>query len=354
MFRIISKSLWLLFFSVVICCVIFPAVLWAIGQAVFPFQANGSLVKSDGTPTTTASEAVGSLLIAQPFTKDEFFQPRPSACSFDASASASSALAASNYMLRNRVAAAIGPVAAYKGGENAGKLVGPDVEAWFQQDKFQGHESIVAQWADAHNSVAQAWVGTTFDEKNPTPQQQYVLDWEQNHADAVKKFKSDNPGNESPSPADLAVVFFESFAKDNPGKFLSAVTKTDDKGKSTTTIELITTGSDIQSTFFDLWRQDHPDVELQDVPGDMVTTSGSGLDPHITLENALFQLDRVASAWAQKTDGDATKINSEIEQLLRSKSAAPLNGLVGEPLVNVLEINLALARQYLTPTPAGK
>ena len=41
----ISKSLWLLFFSVVICCGIYPAVLWAIGQTVFPFQANGSIVQ---------------------------------------------------------------------------------------------------------------------------------------------------------------------------------------------------------------------------------------------------------------------------------------------------------------------
>ena len=344
----------LLVFTVVLCCLIYPAVLWAIGRTFFAFQANGSLLKADGTPTINDAEAVGSLLIAQPFTKDEFFQPRPSACSFDASASASSALAASNYMLRNRVATAIGPIATYKSGENAGKPVGPDIDAWFQQDKFQGNESIVAQWADAHNSVAQAWVGTTFDEKNPTPQQQYVLDWEKSHADAVAKFKSDNPGNESPSPSDLAVVFFDSFSKENPGKFLSAVTKTDDKGKSTTAIEIITEGSDIQSTFFDLWRQDHPDITLQDVPGDMVTTSGSGLDPHITLENARFQLERVAGAWAQKTGDDVAKIKLDIEKLLRSKSAAPFGGLAGEPLVNVLEINLALAGQYQTRMPEGK
>ncbi len=359
MFRIISKSLWLLFFSVVICCVIFPAVLWAIGQAVFPFQANGSLLKSDGTPTTTASEAVGSLLIAQPFTKDEFFQPRPSACSYDASASASSALAASNYTLRNRVAAAIGPIATYKSGENAGKPAGPDIEAWFKQDKFQGNESIVAQWADAHNSVAQAWVGTTFDEKNPIPQQQYVLDWEKAHPDVVAKFVKDNPSNKHPTPSDLAVVFFETFAKENPGKFLSAVTKTGADGKSTTSIETVTDGNDIQSAFFDMWRQDHPDAALQDVPGDMVTTSGSGLDPHITLDNALFQLDRVAGAWAKKTGSDETQIHGEIEKLLKSKSEAPLGGLAGEPLVNVLEINLALQERYQkqsadSKSPEGK
>jgi potassium-transporting ATPase KdpC subunit len=354
MLRIISKSLWLLLFTVVLCCLIYPAVLWAIGRTFFPFQAGGSMVGADGKPAADDATAVGSLLIAQPFTKDEFFQPRPSACSYDASASSSSALAVSNYMFRNRVATTIGPLATYKSGANAGKPVGPDIEAWFKQDKFQGNPSIVAQWADAHNSVAQAWVGTTFDEKNPTPQQQYVLDWEKTHADAVAKFKTDNPDNQSPSPSDLAVAFFDTFSKDNPGKFLSAVTKTGPDGKSTTTIETVTEGSDIQSTFFDLWRQENPDVELQDVPGDLVTTSGSGLDPHITLDNALFQLDRVAAAWAKDNGGDESKIRGEIEKLLKSKSVAPLGGLVGEPLVNVLEMNLALQAQYQKQTSDNK
>ena len=91
----------------VICCVIYPGVLWVIGQTFFPFQANGSIVKSaDGTP-------VGSLLIAQPFTKDEYFQSRPSACSYNAAASASSSLAVSNYVLRDRVARQLGPIVTY-------------------------------------------------------------------------------------------------------------------------------------------------------------------------------------------------------------------------------------------------
>jgi potassium-transporting ATPase KdpC subunit len=354
MLRMISKSVWLLFFSVVICCVIYPGIMWVVGQTLFPFQANGSLLKADGTPTTKADEAVGSLLIAQPFTKDEYFQPRPSACSYDASASSSSALAASNYALRNRVATAIGPIATYKGGPNDGKPVGPDIEAWFKQDKFGGNPSIVAQWADAHNSVAQAWVGTTYDEKNPTPQQQYVLDWEKSHDAVAAKFKADNSDNQTPSPSDLAVVFFETFSKENPGKFLSAVTKTGVDGKSTTTVEPVTEGSDIQSTFFDMWRQEHADADLQNVPGDMVTTSGSGLDPHISLDNAMFQLDRVAGAWAKKINGDEAKIRGEIERLLKSKSASPLGGLAGEPFVDVLEMNVAMNQQYQPKTPEGK
>ena len=84
----IVKSLWLLGSTVVITCLIYPLAVWAIGQTFFPFTANGSMVNGpDGKP-------VGSLLIAQPFTKDEYFQPRPSAASYDASAGTSSALSA--------------------------------------------------------------------------------------------------------------------------------------------------------------------------------------------------------------------------------------------------------------------
>ncbi|MBV8522071.1 MAG: potassium-transporting ATPase subunit C [Acetobacteraceae bacterium] len=152
MLRSVSKSLWLLGFAVVLVCGIYPAVLWAIGQMAFPFQVNGSSVNGpDGKP-------VGSLLVAQPFTKDEYFQPRPSAASYDATASASSALAASNYALRDRVARSIGPIAVYSGGPKKGQPVAPDVEAWFQADKFGGQPGVVAQWADAHNSLAQTWV----------------------------------------------------------------------------------------------------------------------------------------------------------------------------------------------------
>src|SRR5271169_1585555 len=109
MSRYLTKSLLLLGFAVGICCIIYPAALLATGQILFPFQANGSLVKGpDGT-------VVGSKLIAQPFTKNEYFWPRPSAAGagYDASASSSSALAPSNYALRNRVAQTLGPIVTY-------------------------------------------------------------------------------------------------------------------------------------------------------------------------------------------------------------------------------------------------
>jgi hypothetical protein len=103
----------------------------------------------------------------------------------------------------------------------AGQPVAPDIEAWFQTDQFAGSPSIVAQWADAHNSIAQAWVlpsGSTYEPKNPTPQQQYVLDWAKAHPAVIAKFKNDNPTITDPQPADLAVVFFETFSRENSGQ----------------------------------------------------------------------------------------------------------------------------------------
>ncbi len=338
MWRNVSKSLWLILFCVVLVCGLYPAFLWAVGQTLFPFQANGSIVDGpDGKP-------VGSLLVAQPFTKDEYFWPRPSAASYDGTASTSSALAVSNYALRDRVARQIGPIAVYSGGPKAGQLVAPDVEAWFQADRFAGQPNIVAQWADAHNSLAQGWVSG-----DPT-HSAYVDAWSKAHPDVVAQFVKDNPGTPRPAASDLAVTFFEHFSKEYPGRFPSSVTRSDASGKSVTTIEPVKDGSDIQSIFFDMWRQDHPDAQLRAIPGDYVTTSGSGLDPDITLENAEFQLDRVSMKWAQDLKRDPAQLRREIDELVRAHAFSPGGGLFGEPIVNVLELNLELRKRYGAPS----
>jgi K+-transporting ATPase ATPase C chain len=56
----------------VLCCGIYPAVVWAVGQGLFSGKANGSLVKVDG-------KVAGSSLLAQGFTAPKYFHPRPSA-----------------------------------------------------------------------------------------------------------------------------------------------------------------------------------------------------------------------------------------------------------------------------------
>jgi potassium-transporting ATPase KdpC subunit len=336
MWRSFGKSTVLLFMSLVVVCGVSPLVLWLIGQTVFPFQANGSILRGpDGKP-------VGSLLIAQPFTKDEYFQPRPSASSYAGDAGSSSALSANNYALRDRVARQLGPIVTYAGGPKGGKPVAPDVEAWFQKDQFGGSAHIVAQWADAHNSLAQGWVNAH--PKNAA----YVDAWSKSHPQDVAAYVKANPGTPHPKAADLAVTFFESFSKEHPGMFPSAVTRTVG-GKSVTSIEPVKEGSDIQSIFFDMWRQDHPDVALADVPGDQVTTSGSGLDPHITLQNAESQLDRVSQKWAGDLKRDPAAVRGEIEHILQTHAQAPLAGLAGERLINVLQVNLELRQRYGEP-----
>ncbi len=337
MLRYLWKSTLLLTFSVIICCCVYPLALWVIGQTVFPFQANGSLLAgADGKP-------VGSLLIAQPFTKDEYFQPRPSAASYDASASASSSLAASNYGLRDRVARTLGPIVKYRGGPKKGQPIAPDIESWFQKDIYQGKPNIVGQWANLHNSLAQSWV--TGDPSHAA----YVNDWAKAHPDLVANWIKENPGAPEPKAVDLAVLFFENFSKDNPGKFPATISQTGSDGKTVSTIGPVNEGSDIQSTFCLMWREEYPDADIEDVPGDLVTASASGLDPHVTLQNAEYQLDRVASKWAENLKRNPTEIRREIEHILAQNSSAPWGGLAGERFVNVLEVNLELCKKYGNP-----
>ena len=76
----------------------------------------------------------------------------------------------------------------------------------------------------------------------------------------------------------------------------------------------------------------HPYLKKADIPSDMVTASGSGLDPNISPQGALIQVKRVA---------DARKLSEEkVKQLVEKMSNKPT--VMGTATVNVLELNIAL------------
>lgn len=102
MWRQMAIAFRVLLFMTVLTGLIYPGVVTALCQVIFPQKANGSLVRINGT-------VVGSSLIGQNFTKLQYFQPRPSAAGngYDASSSSGSNYGPTNQKLIDRVKASI-------------------------------------------------------------------------------------------------------------------------------------------------------------------------------------------------------------------------------------------------------
>lgn len=351
----------LLVFTVVICCVLYSAVMYLSGRTLFPTAGAGSLIDEKGNDTTDPSVAKGSRLIGQPFSGDEYFWPRPSAAGngYNATASSGSNWGANNPKLRDRVTQFLGPIVVYKTGSKSigSDLKNPrtpqqDIEEW-----FAAVPNRVESWA-ADSSVGPAnWAKTDLANDKYGLQGEYILQLAKGHSEWTAEWKKANPtATDEPKPEDLVVPFFAHFAKTYPGKFPAVVEVKSKDGSTSKRIEPVSSESTIHANFFDLWISDPANqakaADLEPVIVDMVTASGSGLDPHITVRNAMtvYQLDRVARKRA-KNPNEVESLKKSIAEVIQSKSFTPLSGLVGEPLVNVLELNLEMNKRF--PVPAA-
>ena len=229
-------------FMTVLLGVVYPIAMTGISQAIFPKQANGSLITAGG-------KVIGSEIIGQNFSKPEYFHPRPSAAGSGYDASASS-----------------------------GSNLGP--------------------------TSAKLMHGTTKmdDKKNE------VVDYDGISLRMVHYCVDNDIPYESSMPLD---------------RFKGADGNLDD-------VKLIKAFNDDKTPL--IFKPKAP------IAADAVTASSSGLDPHISPANAQAQASRVAQARGISVD--------QANQIVARFTEGPDFGLLGEPRVNVLKLNLAMDQQF--------
>jgi potassium-transporting ATPase KdpC subunit len=251
---------------VVICCGIYPLIVWGIAQTIFPGKANGSLVKKDGNFTTKDEEAVGSALLGQNFAAAGYFHPRPSS-------------AGSGYDASNSSGSNLGPLSA--------KLLKGTVKATTQPATKPSDPSVPGPDAVDFDGISDRIV-------------HYCLD--------------NNIAFDSSTP-------FDTF-KDKDGNV-------DD-------VKLIKAFNDDKNPLVI--------APKTPIPADAVTASASGLDPHISPRNAELQAERVAKARNISSD--------QVKEVINQHTDGPDLGILGDPGVNVLMVNIALDAKYPIPAAA--
>jgi len=249
----------------IICCGIYPAVIYVLGQTFFRVQADGSLLDKDGHYTTDDTKAVGSALIGQNFSDPKYFHPRPSAAGngYDPTSSGGSNLGPLSDKLIN--------------GVTTPATTQPTTQP--ESLSFDGIRLRTIHYANDN--------GITFKLYNVA-------------ADGTRtEVPLKNYQNKDGSLNDVGLV--DAFPH----------------GGATAGL--------IAADFGTL------------IPGDAVTASGSGLDPHISPANAALQINRVAAARKLSPD--------KVKTLVDKFTDGPDLGILGDPGVNVLRLNIALDQE---------
>ncbi|OKP91564.1 potassium-transporting ATPase subunit C [Paenibacillus helianthi] len=123
----------------------------------------------------------------------------------------------------------------------------------------------------------------------------------------------------------------------NPALFHGRVSSIDYKAEASGSNNYGPSNTDMlkrTSDFIAQWKLDNPQVPVNQLPIDLVTNSGSGLDPDISPASAIVQVPRISSLTGLSSD--------KLEQLIQSHTEGRELGLFGEERVNVLKLNKAL------------
>lgn len=205
--KYVKSAVILTVLMLIVCGLAYPAALTGLGQAIFPHQANGSLVTAEGEKTTDSDKAVGSAIVGQDFSDDaRYFQGRVSGVNYNV----------------------------YKEGDKAdGSYTGPG----------SGGSNLAPSNEELKKRVD----------------------------DAVEQF-----------------------------------------------------------------LEKHPDVKEGEIPADLLTASGSGMDPDITPQSAKIQIPAIS---------EATGLSErELEDIVNRNTAGKTLGIFGHERVNVLKCNLEVAK----------
>jgi K+-transporting ATPase ATPase C chain len=273
--------------TVVIVSGVYPAIVWGLAQAIFNHQANGSLVKKDGSATTDDKDAVGSSLLGQPFTDARYFHPRPSAANNGAGSSYSPA-------------GGYDPTAS--GGTNYGPL----------SDELINGLTLSPTPPATQPAESLQYDGIRLRTIH------YAVD--NNIAFKLFTLRSDGTGAKTEVP----LIKFE----DSQGNLNDIALVDAFPHPPTDTPDRMVVFADNFNT---------------PIPADAVTASASGLDPHISPANAQLQAARVASKRNVSVE--------QVKALIEKCTDGPDLGFLGDPGVNVLRLNLALDAKYPIPAP---
>ena len=426
-----------------IVCVIYPLLVYGIGQAFFPIQANGSLVKKDGTFTSNDSEAVGSSLIGQSFAPPEYFHSRPSAAGngYDGTSSGGTNLGplsakllfgttknvAFTVFAADKTKTPVTPVAGRIQG-----IVAEVTKTTITLGPPPSTQAATAASAPASAASAPAALPTTtytLDATVADPNTVVAYHGRTIHATTIPvgsivelKLNDKTPAvvtaiNVADQENDAGVAAIDTvnnkLTLDDSGGtvivFDPKATAFVVNGKPDSKIDAIAVGMtvhvvvSVQMDFDGIadrvvhYCQDNsikykstiPDSAFTDadglddmklvsvfnaaaaaaatppaadstqpaaipptitpatpLPADAVTASGSGLDPHISPENAALQAQRVA---------DARKIpngKNKVMELVKKYTDGPNLGILGDAGVNVLLLNIALDQAFPMPVAA--